>query len=82
MNPLHWKREHLIALMISASLGAVIGLLFGIREVDPYTHYGYHAFFTVEAQGYNFYWLVVSVWAIFGASICAAVVYIRQLLRA
>ena len=39
MNPLHWKRAHQIAWMISIAAGGVIGLIFGWL-VSPFSHVG------------------------------------------
>jgi hypothetical protein len=32
MNPLRWKREHKIALLAAAVLGACIGIFAGVRQ--------------------------------------------------
>jgi hypothetical protein len=35
MNPLHWKREHQIALLGAAVVGAAIGIFAGSRQIEP-----------------------------------------------
>jgi hypothetical protein len=39
MNPLHWKRTHQIAWMVSIAAGGLIGLIFGWL-VSPFSHVG------------------------------------------
>jgi hypothetical protein len=34
MNPLQWKREHQLALLIGAALGCMYGLVFGLEHVS------------------------------------------------
>jgi hypothetical protein len=66
MNPLHWKREHQIAFLGAAVVGACIGIFAGTRQVEPSA---------------NLYWLLVGLWGAAGAVVAAAGAFIRQLLR-
>jgi hypothetical protein len=66
MNPLHWKRDHQIAFLGAAVLGACIGTFVGVRQVEPSA---------------NFYWLWVGLWGAAGTLMSAAGAFIRQLFR-
>ena len=87
MNPLEWKREHQIALLIAIGLGCVAGLLLGILEIDTYTRFRWGALWC-DNRGHscihllNGYWVRVVLCAILGGLMGAALVYVRQLLRA
>jgi hypothetical protein len=39
MNPLHWKREHQIALLGAAIVVARIGIFAGARQLEPSATY-------------------------------------------
>jgi hypothetical protein len=84
MNPLHWKREHQMALLSACAFGAVVGALLFILILansyySPvwcgYGNYGY----TCWLSGF---WVRVVMWTVLGALAGMAVVYIRQLLWA
>ena len=66
MNPLHWKREHQIAFLVAAVVGAVMGVYIGLRQVEPAT---------------NLYWLHVGIWGLAGAMLAGVGAFIRQLIR-
>jgi hypothetical protein len=81
MNPLRWKREHQIALLGAAIIGAIVGFIFGIHEADPYgkifKHFGYYGYTWVDT-----YWIVVALWSLFGACMVSGAIYVFQLSRA
>ena len=66
MNPLHWKREHQIALLGATIVGACIGIFAGARQLEPSA---------------NYYWLWLGLWGAGGAVTGAAGGFIRQLYR-
>jgi hypothetical protein len=66
MNPLNWKREHQIAFLGAAAIGACIGVVAGTRQLEPSTSH---------------YWVWVGLWGLAGAATAAAGAFIRQLLR-
>jgi len=66
MNPLRWKREYQIAFLVAVVFGAVIGIFFGLRQVEPST---------------SLYWLHVGSWAVAGAVLAGLGAFIRQVLR-
>jgi hypothetical protein len=71
MNPLAWRREHQMAIILGAILGAVILLLIGFMYRG--LNYG-----TISFQ----LWSSSSVrWAILGALIGGCIVYVRRLLQ-
>jgi hypothetical protein len=74
MNPLDWKREHQIAFFCAAALGCLVGIIAGILMLNL-SRFQRLDWVPLE------YWLLLALWAALGAIICAAVVYIRQLLR-
>ncbi len=93
MNPLQWKREHQLALLLTVAIGTGIGVAFG---------------YTVHRGGYSFgSWLINNLpyyrdgncwgnncpsnwhlpryygafgWGIFGGCIGAAIIYINRLI--
>jgi hypothetical protein len=70
MNPLHWKREHQIALLGAAVVGAAIGIFAGTRQVEP------------SADLYWLWlWLWLARWGAAGAVMGATGGFIRQLSR-
>ncbi|HEV2562427.1 MAG TPA: hypothetical protein VGT78_09825 [Rhizomicrobium sp.] len=71
MNPLKWKKEYQIALSIAVALGAFLGWLYGLQNVDWMFHH--HYWFD--------YWLAVGKWSALGALIGGALIYVWQLLR-
>jgi hypothetical protein len=66
MNPLNWKREHQIAFLGAAAIGACIGVVAGARQLEPSTSH---------------YWVWAGLWGLAGAATAAAGAFIRQLLR-
>jgi polyferredoxin len=73
MNPLKWRREHQLALV----LGAVLGI--GLGFVAGYSYHGIHF-----EKGLSLYITGGSAfrWGIFGALVGGTTIYIRQLLHA
>jgi hypothetical protein len=70
MNPLNWRPEHQLALVVGAAVGIALGLLIG------FIYNGVH--YATLSQ-----WLVGSAfrWAILGALVGGATIYTRQLLH-
>jgi hypothetical protein len=66
MNPLHWKRDHQIAFFVAVVLCACIGVVAGVRQLEP---------------SVNLYWLSVGLWGAAGAVMGAVGAFIRQLMR-
>jgi hypothetical protein len=86
MNPLNWKREHQIALVVAIGLGAVVGCIFGAMVTPNYISFRWGALWCERTyyciyllQGY---WLLILFWTALGGSIGGGLVYVRQLLRA
>jgi hypothetical protein len=72
MNPFEWRREHQIALVLGALLGAVILLVIGFMYRG--LNYG-----TISS---GLLWSASSArWAILGALIGGCLVYVRRLLQ-
>jgi hypothetical protein len=72
MNPLAWRREHQVALVLGAILGAIIMVVIGFmyRELN----YG-----TISA---GLFWSASTArWAILGLLLGAGIVYERRLLE-
>jgi hypothetical protein len=91
MNPLRWKREHQVALICAIILGAFCGFTFGIWSTDPYQTMNLVIIPDSYPSGSMVHdWcckihsrlLFGPLWGLFGAGLAAALVYIRQLLRA
>jgi hypothetical protein len=66
MNPLRWKREYQIALLVAALFGAVMGISVGLRQTEP---------------SIQFYWLHVGAWGAVGVVLAGVGAFIRQMLR-
>ena len=71
MNPLNWRREHQVALVVAAIVGIFVGLAVG---------YMYHHVQYATSGPWFSSWSGMR-WGIFGAIIGAAVLYIRQLVH-
>jgi hypothetical protein len=90
MNPLEWKREHQVALVICAGIGFIFGFMVGLHEINPYnydlgwsvglyqTYWGWNG---GMEHSINLYWLVIGAVGIFGAFIAALITYAFQLMR-
>jgi xanthine/uracil permease len=74
MNPLQWRSEHKVALL----LGVVVGIALGF--VAGYMH---HDIRFDNAAAFSSYLTGGSAlrWAVFGALIGATIIYIQQLLH-
>jgi hypothetical protein len=72
INPLTWRREHQLALIVAAIIGVIIGLAVG---------YMYHRVQFATSSLWFWSWSSFR-WAAIGAIIGAAVIYIRQLVHA
>jgi hypothetical protein len=66
VNPLHWKREHQIALLAAAVVGAAIGIFAGTRQVEPSADH---------------YWIWLGIWGAAGTVMGVTGGFIRQLSR-
>jgi hypothetical protein len=81
MNPLKWKREHQIALLIGAGIGLIFGLIFSLYVVtDRATEFDYWPG-DGRLHSLHLYWLAVLIVALAGSAIGAAAVYAAQLMR-
>jgi hypothetical protein len=78
MNPLEWKREHQIALVISILIGLMLGLAFGYAR-DP--HIGSFVDWFTTALDPNYPGYTGTGWSIFGALVAGGIVYATVLLR-
>jgi Mg/Co/Ni transporter MgtE len=72
MNPFAWRREHQVALILGAILGAVI------LEVIGFMYRGLN-FATISSE--SFWSASTTRWAILGILIGGCVVYVRRLLQ-
>ena len=68
MNRLVWIREHRLAFFATTAFGACIGVILGLRRIDP-------------AVNQNLYWLWLGIWVVSGALFAGIGAYIRQMLR-
>jgi hypothetical protein len=81
MNPLKWKSEHQIALLVCSGIGFILGSIFELHEISTY---GYKLYWSVDNyndHSINFYWTIVGIVGLFGAIIGAAIIYVVQLMR-
>ena len=78
VNPLQWRREHQLALLVFALVGLALGFAFGYAR-DPhqvtFLDWLIHAL-NPQYPGFGGAW-----WGIFGALVGAASVYAAMLLR-
>lgn len=90
MNPLHWKREHRIALAIVIFIGSVIGVTIGLFAVEPSGHIWVWSSansndplrsWDRSHHHINTYWLWIALWGVFGGIAGAATIYVPKLLR-
>ena len=70
MNPLNWRNEHQLALVVGAAVGIAMGLLIG------FIYNGIHYATLYQWLG----WSAIR-WAILGALVGGATIYTRQLLH-
>jgi hypothetical protein len=88
MNPLDWKREHQAALLIAAALGAFIftTLMFHNISGCAGSFIGSTYYYPVFGIDWGPFlarcWFQILIWPFVGAISGAAVIYIRQLMRA
>jgi len=74
MNPLGWKREHQIALVLGGSLGAMVGAIYGaIHRVEDHL---LRSFYSDAAWQMH-----MVMWAAVGCLLGATLVYVQRLLR-
>jgi hypothetical protein len=71
MNPLKWRREHQVALVLGALIGVAVGLAIGFI----YNGVHYVTLFPWLAGG------SALRWGVFGALVGGATIYMRQLLH-
>jgi hypothetical protein len=71
MNPLTWRREHQVALLLGIALGIVAGLVVG------YFHHDIHI---ATLQQWILGWSSIR-WAVLGALFGAGLIYVQRLLR-
>jgi hypothetical protein len=88
MNPLLWKREHQLALLIASATGAAIGLVHGVRSASPIFGFGSHdcgslmGWLLHDICGSTQHdWFPLIGWPIFGSVLGAAVVYVWHLMQ-
>ncbi len=70
MNPLKWRLEHQAALVLGAAVGIVIGLLIG------FIYNGVHYVTLSQWLGWSAF-----RWAVLGALLGGATIYMRELLH-
>jgi hypothetical protein len=68
MRPLRWTREHCLAFLATMIFGACLGVVGGMRRVDPVVNQ-------------NLYWLWLGVWIASGLVLGAIGAYIQLLRR-
>ena len=83
LNPLRWKREHRIALLVAAGIGGTIGLVHCVRIglAHPGMCNTLHVWF-VRSDCRDLVLYPELWWPLFGALLGAAVVYVWGLMRA
>jgi hypothetical protein len=90
MNPLLWKREHQVALLLAAGLGCVIGAWFGVYRINPQHPPVWYPDYPGCVRGYDYhectplypmYWLLVILCTILGGALAGMLIYIHRLLR-
>jgi len=74
MNPLQWRSEHQVALL----LGVVVGIALGF--VTGYMHNNIHFTDTVSFSSYLTGGSALR-WGVFGALVGGTIIYMRQLLH-
>ena len=74
MNPLLWRSEHQVALLLGVVVGIALGFLIG------YIHHNIHF---VNAEEFSRYLTGGSAlrWAVLGALLGGTIIYMRQLLH-
>jgi hypothetical protein len=79
MNPLLWKLEHQIGLIVAVIMGIPVGIIVGyiIHALGWGADAATFGFWIERPVRYGAIW-----WGMFGAGIGAGIIYTRQLLRA
>ena len=78
MNPLRWKREHQLALVVAALIGLIVGEVVGFALTGAGERFGA---WLEESFWYHYITFGGFMWGIFGAIIGAAIVYTANLIR-
>ena len=83
MNPLGWKREHQVALLMAILAGAALGVVLGyLVYAAPKGADGGIGFESWLRRSFRWSYRARGIeWALFGAFFGGAAVYLRQLLR-
>lgn len=67
LNPLHWKTEHRISLVVSSLAGAIVGFVVGFETTRP--------------KGTSLVWWIenrpddAAIWALIGLTLVSAAIY-------
>ncbi len=72
MNPLAWRREHQVALLLGAVIGIAVGLVVDLIYHSP-GHYGTYGEVVWSYSGFR--------WGGLGAIVGGAIIYVRELLH-
>lgn len=73
MNPLQWRSEHQVALLLGAVVGIALGFVTGYMHHNIHLHDGSFSTYLTEGSALR--------WGVFGALIGGTIIYIQQLLH-
>ena len=73
MNPLQWRSEHQLALLLGAVVGIALGFVTGYMHHNIHLHDGSFSIYLTGGSALR--------WGVFGALVGGTIVYIQQLLH-
>ena len=73
MNPLQWRSQHQVALLLGIVVGIALGFVTGYMHNNIHLHDGSFSKYLTGGSALR--------WSVFGALVGGTIIYVQQLLR-